>query len=521
MINYSSWPTKNLKVTSLRLDVDNPRLSETTNSNSQSQIIEYLIEKEKVYELAKDILSLGYFLNERPIVVKEKNRFHVLEGNRRVAACKILINPDLIKSSIRRNNIKKLLKSFDLSNIEKLAVIVAPSREDADVMIVNRHTGGSAVEKWDKTKQDRFLFKRFSSGETVDEMAAKLTLSKGDIKDSLKRYSVYKEISGLDVKSSLEKAVKDETKFSMTNVERVYQNDDGLDFLGFNFDSNFSLIKKLPKEEFTKRLSKIVEDVVTNKINSRVLNKKEDTDKYIKNLKELSDFNMTIVPDISFNDEYEGSGTEDVTEEEPKDDTRPKSPKASTIKLIPSNLHLITGNERIDKIFVELKTLNLKKQPNSVAVLFRSYLDMITYQFLKKKGGLEGVKNEDIEKLRKDADKKFSKAKKDMEALGISVSDYDDDDLKKAIGIKTVLDSKKIPSLKYMLAYMAKSSELITDGKLRQALVGYVGTKTKLLGHNEYNLLVHNEYFTTEPNELKLVWEQMQPLLEYLIEEIK
>jgi hypothetical protein len=520
MINYSVWPTKKLKVTSLRLDVDNPRLSDGSSTKSQSQIIDYLLQNEKVYELAKDIISLGYFLNERPIVVKEKNKFHVLEGNRRVAACKILINPDLIKSSAKRNTIKKLLKNFDLSIIEKLNVIVAPSREDADVMIVNRHTGGSAVEKWDKTKQDRFLYNRFSAGETVEQMSDKFPLTKAEIKDSLKRYNVYKEISNLDLESTIISAVKDETKFNMTNVERVYQNEQGLEFLGFEFGNNFSIKKKLPKDEFVKRFGRIVEDVVSNKINSRVLNKSEDTDKYINGLRQLSDFDTTIEPNIKYNDGYEGETVEETAEDELTDEAKPKRPRASSVKLFPSSLHLVTGVERIDSIFSELKTLNLKKHPNSVAVLFRSYLDMITYQFLKKKGGLQSLKDVEIERLRKEADKKFSKAKKEMVALGIDVDDYDEKELKKAIGIKTIHDSKKIPSLKYMLVHMVKS-DLITDGKLRQALEGYLGTNTKLLGHNEYNLLVHNEYFTTDPEELKLVWEQMQSLLEFLIAEIK
>ncbi len=415
-----------------------------------------------------------------------------------------------------------MLKNFDLSIIEKLEVIIAPSRSDADVMIVNRHTGGSAVEKWDKTKQDRFLSIRFSSGESIDEMSEKFPLTKKEIKDSLKRYNVYKEITNIKLEDSIINAVHDETKFNMTNVERVYQNENGLDFLGFDFnESNFSLVKKLPKTEFVKRISQVIGDVVNKKINSRVLNKKEDTDKYIKKLYDSNHFDTSIIPNTSFNDEYKNEN--EAIEKSDEVDINPKPPKKkySSIKLIPSELHFVTGVERIDKIFIELKSLNLTRQPNSVAVLFRSYLDMITYQFLKKKGGLEGLKKEEIEKVKKDSDKKWNKAKKEMSLLGINVEKVGEKDLRKAIGIKTTLNSNKIPSLKYMLAFIAKSPELIPDGKLRQALIGYVGNNTKLLGHNEYNLLVHNEYFTTDPKELRIVWEQMQPLLEFLISEIK
>ncbi|ETN94408.1 hypothetical protein P278_23500 [Zhouia amylolytica AD3] len=496
-------------------------MSERRDSVSQAQIIDYLIEKEKVLNLAKDIISMGYFRNESPIVVKENGRFHVLEGNRRVSACKILINPDLIKSSVKRNNIKKLLRGFDLGIIEKLEVIVAPSREEADVMIVNRHTGGSVVEKWDKTKQDRFLYKRFSSGETVDELADKLPLTKTEIKDSLKRYNVYMEISQLELGEKVLNSVKDETKFSMTNFERVYQNEKGLEFLGFDFDDDFTLKKQLPKTEFVKRFSRIVEDVVGNTINSRVLNKKSDTDSYIDNLRKLSDFDTSIRLDSKYNDEYKDEEVKSLPEKESKDDTKPKRPRPTSIKLFASSLHFVTGVGRIDDIFEELKILNIKKQPNAVAVLFRSYLDMIAYQFLKSKNGITTLRQEQIDGLVKGSDKKFEKVKKELNKMGIDVESLDQDSLKKVIGLDKVYSNDRVPSLREMLVFISKSEGLVPDGKLRQALGGYLNSNTKLLGHSEYNLLVHNEYFTAEPEELKLVWSQMQPLLEYLISEIK
>ncbi|KGO86606.1 hypothetical protein Q765_10300 [Flavobacterium rivuli WB 3.3-2 = DSM 21788] len=79
MVNYSSWPKKKINTTSLRLDLNNPRLSDFTKKLSQAEIIDYLIEKEKIYQLAMDIVTKGYFLNELPIVIKEKEKYHVLE----------------------------------------------------------------------------------------------------------------------------------------------------------------------------------------------------------------------------------------------------------------------------------------------------------------------------------------------------------------------------------------------------------------------------------------------------------
>jgi hypothetical protein len=521
MINYSTWPKKKINTSSLRLDLNNPRLSESTKKLNQNEIIDYLNENEKVFELALNIVTKGYFLNEQPIVVKELGKYHVLEGNRRVSAAKILINPDLIKSTTRRSSIKKLLKTFDLSIIEKLEVIIAPTREDADVMIVNRHTGGSAVEKWDKTKQDRFLYNRFIAGETVDEMSAKFPISKTEIKNSLKRYNVYKEISNLNLAPHIKTAVLDETTFSMTNVERVYQFKEGLAFMGFEFDENkFTLIKKLPKEEFDKRLSKIANDVITGEINSRKLNDENDKRKYFEKLWTLGEFDSTIIPDIKYAEDPEE--VEDIPEVPADDIKKPPRNRTSNNKLMPANTYLDTGVPRIDEIFYELKSLNIKSSPNAVSVLFRSYLDMLSYQFLKKNNGLEEIKLEAIAKFKTENDKKFNKITASLTKLRINIAEINENDLRKAVGINDAIDrSNLVPSLKYMLSHISSSSTLITDDKLKQALQGYIRNDTKLLGHNDFNLLVHNEYYTADYEELKKVWTQLYPLLEYFVIQLK
>jgi len=527
MINYSTWQKKRISTTTLRLDLNNPRLSETTKKLNQSEIIDYLVEHEKVYELAKDIATMGFFLNEQPIVVKENNKYHVLEGNRRVSASKILINPDLIKSSVRRSTIKKLLKTFDLAIVEKLECIIAPSREAADIMIVNRHTGGSAVEKWDKTKQDRFLYNRFVAGETIDEMASKFTLSKGEIKNSLKRYNVYKELSNLNLDDTIKKAILDETTFNMTNVERVYQYKDGLTFMGFEFnEDNYSLIKKLPKEEFEKRMSKVATDVINGDVNSRKLNDENDKKQYFKELWDTGEFDSSITPDVSYNDAENKDEDEDATEPsgtKPEKTLKPIKNKVSSSKLMPINTYLDTGIARIDEIFYELKSLNIKSSPNAVAVLFRSYLDMLSYQFLKKTNGLETLKLETIGKLNSDNEKKFNKVKANLAKLKSGIlDDIEDADLRKSIGINDSIDrSSLVPSLKFMLGHISTSTTLVTDDKLRQALQGYVRNDLKVLGHNDFNLLVHNEYYTADSDELKKVWSQIFPLLDYFVTQLK
>jgi len=92
-IDYSSWESFEYKVSTLQLDVNNPRIRYSNANLNQTQIMKLLIENEKIYELAKKISEEGYFVGEEPIICIENDKKVVLEGNRRVASLKLLQNP--------------------------------------------------------------------------------------------------------------------------------------------------------------------------------------------------------------------------------------------------------------------------------------------------------------------------------------------------------------------------------------------------------------------------------------------
>lgn len=528
MINYFEWSKRRLSVTSLRLDISNPRLTRYGKVPTQPEIIEYLIKNEKVIELAKSIINQGYFLNEQPIVCREKGKHIVLEGNRRVAACKIILNPDLIKNKNKRTQIAKATENFDIDIIKKLEVYVAPSREDADIMIVNRHTGGSVVEKWDKTKQDRFLHNRFNAGESIDEMANKFGMSKGDIREALKRYNVFNDITNLNLSAKQKDILTEETKFNMTNVERVYTSKHGRDFLGIEFDENGKIIRKLPPVEYNNRLQKVVEDVIDGIINSRTLNTEKEKREYIDSILSENTFDITITPSKKYNEQYIEKESEPEFEEKEKEADKEGGKKVlrptPENKLFSPDLEFVTHISRIDEIFLELKKLNLKTNPNAVAVLLRSYIDMLSYQYLyiNKKNGLSQLLKDEGVKMNVENDKKVVAIRNYIETLGVKPEKIKEDILKKVLKIRGGVNKDFIPSLRYMLVFISKA-DLIEDKKLKQALESYLrkGDKTdKVIGHNEFNLLVHNEYYTNDKDDLKSAWRKLEPFLAYMVNHI-
>ena len=87
-----------------------------------------MISKEDVYALAKSIVESGYFPNEVLVAVREQSKLVVVEGNRRLAACKLLISPEAAPASFQAK-FRSLSVKANLSQLKEIPVCIAPSRE--------------------------------------------------------------------------------------------------------------------------------------------------------------------------------------------------------------------------------------------------------------------------------------------------------------------------------------------------------------------------------------------------------
>ena len=86
-----------IRVSDLAFDLNNPRLLEyDLNDNSTpSEIIRVLWDAMDVRELVLSIEASGFFSHEPIIVAYEEGKNVVIEGNRRLAAVKLLLDPEL------------------------------------------------------------------------------------------------------------------------------------------------------------------------------------------------------------------------------------------------------------------------------------------------------------------------------------------------------------------------------------------------------------------------------------------
>ena len=153
-------------ISDLLLDVQNPRHSK---AKSQKDAIAKVLEeqKDKLVKLAESIVAQkGLSPMDRMVVLQKKpseKGYIVLEGNRRIAALKILANPSLMDdakvSKGIRDRLDGLSVKFKKSDVEPIDIAIVKKRADAKYWINLRHTGangGAGVVQWATTQQERF-----------------------------------------------------------------------------------------------------------------------------------------------------------------------------------------------------------------------------------------------------------------------------------------------------------------------------------------------------------------------------
>ena len=136
-----------IPVASLHLDSKNPRLGREVTATAPREIIRYLFEHDKATEVAESIATRGFFPNEPLLAIRESGKLIVVEGNRRLAALKVLREPGLLDGQKQRQA-ERLSRRIAAQNIAEVPVTVAPNRRATDRLIAGRHIG-TPVLAWE------------------------------------------------------------------------------------------------------------------------------------------------------------------------------------------------------------------------------------------------------------------------------------------------------------------------------------------------------------------------------------
>ena len=182
------------RVSDLAFDVKNPRLAAFDLGNDESELIKVLWEEMDVQELVLSIAASGYFPHEPVIVAQESGRNVVIEGNRRLAAVKLLLHPAL------GTDLDATLPKITKTRRESLDEIPAlrSTRKDAWRYLGFKHVNGPA--KWGSYAKAQYIADVHRKyGVPLDEIARQI----GDTHNTVRR--LYRGLMVIEQAEKLDK----------------------------------------------------------------------------------------------------------------------------------------------------------------------------------------------------------------------------------------------------------------------------------------------------------------------------
>lgn len=230
MIDYKN-------ISELIVDPENPRILKVKD---EITAINYLINinEESMFDLINNINNNGFFEQNIVSIVNENKELIILDGNRRIAAIKCLLNPELIENKQFKNRVEKI-KHNRINNQIKIPCKLYKTRKEADIYIKTQHTKGGSVLKWSSIAQYYFLkektnvdyekmhkaFKIYDSNFSKEENSKINNFSTIMRIIGKKEFNFLEKIDNKELKNILLKMVEDtnkgggQTSRSLNNIE--------------------------------------------------------------------------------------------------------------------------------------------------------------------------------------------------------------------------------------------------------------------------------------------------------------
>lgn len=181
----------------LFLDVDNPRFASSSllsreGEAVQREIINYLVKYGEVCELAFEIdKNHGLFAEDIMSGYIQNGKVVVLEGNRRLSACKLLMDSTLMDAHLAGLHPLPTAQEETKINLQKVLVIIYGDSRDAQKYIASKHTQPN-IKKWTTIEQYNYYFTQFNNGKTPSEIAQAVGITKvKSIGDKIRQYILF------------------------------------------------------------------------------------------------------------------------------------------------------------------------------------------------------------------------------------------------------------------------------------------------------------------------------------------
>ena len=380
---------RKIKIESLVLDHKNPRLPNPMNS--EISIIEHMILQQQSMALLEDIAKNGLSPIEDIAVFKDGSGYTVLEGNRRVSALKLLNNPELLP--LYSEKVKNILEKYN-TKLMDIECEVFDKREDAKIWLERKHSGqqnGIGTKSWSAEQKTRF-----ESGQSNNNTLAVSIIDfakKNDIKEA-------------------------ETEGILTTVTRFLANPTFRNSIGLRSNTkDISIVIDISREDFILVLGKFIFDVAdkSNKAVSSRSNKEDYIkygnylyDTYLKGVERIDSYTLNKQDQAANVVGYENDDTSVGVNTEDRQDSD-NSGNTSNNKIEPSKqeenqntsgkkrssknpndrkhifttkFYCKTSNQIIMTIYHELKIIDVESFPLSCAIITRVFTESILKCYL-------------------------------------------------------------------------------------------------------------------------------------------
>lgn len=205
-------PRLDRTVARLFLDPENPRLPEEAQGRRESELLRVLYKEFNLDELADSMAQNGYF-EEEPLVVvprslpkrlanvgpedadfitfigDSKTEFIVVEGNRRLATAKLLLDQNLRETVGVRSWPELDMPVADSLSI--LPIIVYSERSEVVPYLGVRHIVG--IQKWDSYAKARYVAGLVDTGRSLQDVEAEIGDTKGSAKKTYMSYKLLEQ----------------------------------------------------------------------------------------------------------------------------------------------------------------------------------------------------------------------------------------------------------------------------------------------------------------------------------------
>lgn len=250
------WKSEDFEPKKLQLDTQNPRI-EVDSTATQDEVRLKLLDLEDVLDLARAIdRNVGLFYGERIIVVEEGNRFVVLEGNRRLAACQMLLNPALVPAPYKTRFPKA--SAATKARIRTIAADVSPSRAAAEPILTKRHTEQGA-KPWSPVAKMRRA-NRLMGTHSIEAVAQLLGTSAAQVRKLIRPYRLLKFALDLNSWTADERRALEDEKLKTNPYTRFFTLADTKAALKVHFDDDQNIISGLPSAKFKSEMQRIARD---------------------------------------------------------------------------------------------------------------------------------------------------------------------------------------------------------------------------------------------------------------------